>query len=416
MEIARHQPGTKITPFWNRIPAFFLYGFKPVPLILATLSGILIYLTSSFWISLILYAVVVKYSMAALQHTIEGELSPPPLSGKVIMQGYELPMVLFFILLFYIMALGSIATSVSPMLALLMLLLGFFLFPTLIMCLGISESFVFSVNPIHWMALVKSIGWPYLALYGLYLSLGGAQATIEFFVLDKVAAEVQGATWMVINSLFMIISFHMMGYVVMQYHQALQLQSPVGQEVDDSHSTPLLEKFLQEGNTAAAIEELICLVNDHPEDLDLRKKLHNYAMINQQFGVIAKHAPAYMRMLTQSGSHMEAAQLFSDSNKARISCYPDRPECYPPMFEHLKQRRHFKEAVALTKNFHKRFPANDLTPTLYLELAKLFSEDMQRDDLAKKLLNFLLNHFQTHDKISEVQQYLHLIENLSSSS
>ncbi|MGD8909231.1 MAG: hypothetical protein PVI92_07765, partial [Chromatiales bacterium] len=86
------------------------------------------------------------------------------------------------------------------------------------------------------------------------------------------------------------------------------------------------------------------------------------------------------------------------------------------MLENLKQRRHFKEAVALTKDFHKRFPANDLTPGLYLALAKLFSEDMQRDDLAMKLLNFLLNHFQTHELIPEVRQYLRLIENLSPSS
>jgi tetratricopeptide (TPR) repeat protein len=416
MEIARHRPETKITPFWNRIPAFFLYGFKPVPLILATLSGILIYLTSSIWISVILYAVVVKYSMAALQHTIEGELSPPPFSNKVIVQGYGLPMALFFILLLYTLALGSIAGSVSPLLALLMFLLGLFLFPALVMCLGISESFTFSVNPIHWMALVKSIGWPYLALYGLYLSFGGAQATIEIFVLDKIAAEIRVSVWMAINSLFMIITFHLMGYVVMQYQQKLQLQPPAGREADDNHSTPLLEKFLQEGNAAAAAGELACLVNDHPSDLDLRKRLHNYAMVNQQFSVIAKYAPAYMRLLLQSGQHTEAAQVFSDCNKAKITCYPERAECYPIMFENLKQRRQFKEAVALMKDFHKRFPANDLTPTLYLELAKLFSEDLQRDDLAKKLLNFLLNHFKTHEKISQVQHYLRLIEGLSTSA
>ena len=79
--------GNEIPPFWSRIPAFFLYGLKPVPLLLAAGAGILIYLTNSFWISLILYAVAVKYSMTSLQHTLRGELSPPPLSGPVINQG-----------------------------------------------------------------------------------------------------------------------------------------------------------------------------------------------------------------------------------------------------------------------------------------------------------------------------------------
>jgi hypothetical protein len=413
MEIDSRHPGVGITPFWSRIPAFFLYGLKPVPLVLAVLSGLLIYLTSSFWILLILYAVAVKYSMAALQHTMRGELSPPPLYADVIIQGYELPLALFFILLLYVLALGSIAGSVSPLLALLMWLLGIFLFPALIMCLGISESFTFSANPIHWMALVKSIGWPYLALYGLYLSLGGAQATIEYFVLDKVSEGIRGSAWMVINTIFMIISFHLMGYVLLQYHRELQLQPPAGEVDDEPHSTPLLEKFIQEGNTAAAIEELICLVKDHPDDLDLKKKLHNYAMLNQEFTVVGKYAPSYMRMLTQSGNQAGVAQLFIDCQKAGIACFPDRPDCYLPVFEILKQRGQFKDAVTFTKNFHKRFPENELTPALYLELAKLFSENMQRDDLSKKLLLFILDRFRSHEKIPEVQQYLRLITSLS---
>lgn len=407
--------GNDIPPFWSRIPAFFLYALKPVPLLLAAVSGVLIYLTSSFWVMLILYAVAVKYSMESLQHTMRGELSPPPLNGRVLIQGYELPLFLFFILLLYILALGSIAGSVSGILALLLYLAGLLLFPALIMCLGISESFGFSVNPIHWMSLVRAIGWPYLALYGLYLSFGGAQATLQYFILDKVGEEIRAPVWMSINTLFMIISFHMLGYVILQYHRELETPAPQGADDSDSLSTPLLDKFIREGNSAAAAEELRALVNDHPEDADLRKKLHNYAMINRQFDVVTRHAPGYMGMLTRMGKYTEAAQLFSDCIASGTPCHPDRPEAYLPIFEVLKQRREHKNAAALTKGFHKRFPGSDYTPSLYLELARLFSEEMQRDDLALKLLQFLLEHFRDHDRIDDVRRYLDLIENLSAS-
>jgi hypothetical protein len=407
--------GNHVPPFWSRIPAFFLYSLKPVPLLLAVVSGGLIYLTSSFWVTLILYAVAVKYSMEALQHTMQGELSPPPLNGRVIVQGYELPLFLFFILLLYILALVSIAGSMSVILALLLYLAGLLLFPALIMCLGISESFAFSINPINWISLVSAIGWPYLALYGLHLSLGGAQGTLEYFILDKVGAEIRAPVWMTINTLFMIIGFHMMGYVILQYHRELQTPAPAGADAADSLTTPLLDKFIREGNSAAAVEELRSLIHDHPDDPELRKKLHNYAMLNQQFDVVARHAPGYMQMLTRAGKPTDAAQLFSDCVASGTTCYPERPDVYLPVFGILKQRRRFKDAVALSMGFHKRFPGSEHTPPLYFELARLFSEELQRDDQARKLLRFLLEHFQDHDRIADVRQYLDLIERLSAS-
>jgi hypothetical protein len=69
MDIIGYSKETNITPFWNRIPTFFLYGFKSIPLLLAVLSGILLYMFSNIWPSMILYAIGVKYSMAALSHT-----------------------------------------------------------------------------------------------------------------------------------------------------------------------------------------------------------------------------------------------------------------------------------------------------------------------------------------------------------
>ncbi len=416
MEINSRQQGVQITPFWNRIPAFFLYGLKPIPLLLAILTGVLLALIPSFWIAVILYAVTVKYSMAALQYTMEGELSPPPLNDKVIVQDYGLPIALFFILLLYGLGVISIASSTSPILALLTMLLGLFLFPAMIMCLGITGSFTFSANPINWIALAKSIGWPYLALYGLYLSFSGAQAAVEHFIPDTAAKGIQLSAWMVINTYFSIISFHMMGYVILQYHRELDTKPSSNQDASESYSTPLLEKFIQEGKSAAAIEELICLVKDNPDEIDLRKKLHNYAMINQEYSVVAKYAPAYMRRLSLAGSHSAAAQLFIDCSRADFVCHPERPDSYQPIFEILKQRGHFKEAIALTNGYHKRFPENKLTPPLYLELAKLFCEDMQRDDLAKKLLHFLLRQFKSHHKIPEVRKYLQLVDDLSAPS
>ncbi|MCU7904985.1 MAG: hypothetical protein KZQ76_03865 [Candidatus Thiodiazotropha sp. (ex Epidulcina cf. delphinae)] len=403
-----------IPPFWNRIPSFFLYGLKPVPVILSALSGLLLYLAPNFWVSFLLYAVALKYSMEALQHTMRGELAPPPITRGVLLDKYELPLTLFAVLALYLFALYSIGNSLGLTAALLLFLFGAFLFPALIMCLGISESFSFSANPLNWLTLVKRIGWGYLALYGLQISLSGAQTSVEYLVFERVDSETPAAVWMAINTLFMIISFHMMGYVILQYHQALD-EPPPAQALSDENiaGSLLLEKFIQEGNSLAATEELIALVKSEPNSLALRKKLHNYAMLNQQKEVVVEYAPAYMQLLLKRGDIASASQLFSDCLAHDNICHPRLPSVYLPIFINLKQRRCFQDAIALAKGFHKRFPANEHTPNLYLELAKVFCEEQQRDDLAKKLLHYLLKTFHGHQKTAEVESYLKLLESLT---
>lgn len=164
-----------IQPFWNKIPSFFLYGLRPIPVIISTVSGLILFLLPNFWTSFLLYAIAVKYSMEALQHTMRGTLSPPPLSYDVLFDRYELPLMLFAVLTLYMLALSSISNSLGLTTALILFLVGAFLLPALIMCLGMSESFMFSANPLQWLILVKRIGWAYLALYGLQISLTGAK-------------------------------------------------------------------------------------------------------------------------------------------------------------------------------------------------------------------------------------------------
>ncbi|MCU7873566.1 MAG: hypothetical protein KZQ91_12565 [Candidatus Thiodiazotropha sp. (ex Lucinoma borealis)] len=406
-----------IQPFWNKIPSFFLYGLRPIPVIISTVSGLILFLLPNFWTSFLLYAIAVKYSMEALQHTMRGTFSPPPLSYDVLFDRYELPLMLFAVLALYMLALSSISNSLGLTTALILFLVGAFLLPALIMCLGMSESFMFSANPLQWLILVKRIGWAYLALYGLQISLTGAQASMEYFAVVHLDSSGLAAVWMGINTTFTIISFHVMGYVILQYHQALDEPPPI-QLLDTNNETtsPLLEKFVQEGNTLAACEELIGLIKSDPDNIELRKKLHNYAMLNQQKAIVAKYAPAYMQLLLEHGDTASASQLFSDSLANDTLCYPRQPSLHLPVFINLKQRALFKDAAALAKDFHKRFPDNESTPALYLELAKMFCEEMQRDDLAKKLLQFLLRKFDGHEKIPEVRNYLSLVENLSEQS
>ncbi|MCG8426452.1 MAG: energy-coupling factor transporter transmembrane protein EcfT [Chromatiales bacterium] len=411
----------KITPFWNRIPLFFLYGLYPGPLFFAIGLGIVALFLSSWWAYLILYAMATKYSMAALQQTARGKLEPPEMNSETLVNGYGLPLTLFFIFLLYFSFLGSLASSMGYFVTLIVYGLGVFLFPAMIICLGISESLTFSINPANLINLVRAIGWPYLALYGMIFSLGGAQSTLESFALADTDTDTMIAMWLSINTIFSIIGFHMMGYVAMQYHEELGEPEPDS----DSHEntsprvmagSPLLDQFISEGNTAAATAELRALIQQDPENMELRRRLHNYALVTNQPDALKRNAKELMEQAVKCQKTVVATQVFSDCRDQGLLCHPDRADAHLPILKELRAQRRFKDAVALAKGFHTRFPDNEDTPAVYLELARVFSEDLQRDDLADQLLSFVLKHFAQHPVTVEAKQYLEVIKQLNQSN
>ena len=102
-------PGTAlITPFWNRIPRFFLYGLHPNALILIGVLFSASYIFGGPLINLVYYIVIIKYASEGLQHTVEGHLTPPQLSVEVINENFELPFKLFIVYLCYFHALAHL--------------------------------------------------------------------------------------------------------------------------------------------------------------------------------------------------------------------------------------------------------------------------------------------------------------------
>lgn len=406
--------GIIITPFWNRIPHFFLYGLNPLPLAFSMGLGLGSYLLSAWWSYLILYAIAIKYSMACLQFTVRGDVKPPGLTSEVLLDKYELPLMLFFAVVLYTSMLGSIIGSIGFLAGIAFYSLGIILFPAIIICLGLSEQLLFSINPLNLIGLVRAIGWPYLALFGLLFFLGIAQSTFESIFLPNVTSEVASAIWLTINTVFSIISFHMMGYVAMQYHEAIGEPEPEilksTQATSDHDGLDLLQQFINEGNTAAATEELRCLIKSQPNNLDLRRRLHNYTLVTNQPDIMRRNAANLMRVAVEQGKPNIAAQVFSECRERKQLCHPKMAACYLPVLKALRSQGKLKDAVAFAKDFHARYPGNEHVPFVYLELAKIFSEEMQRDDLAQRLLRFTLASYKTHALSADVQKYLDVVE------
>jgi hypothetical protein len=410
----------RITPFWNRVPQLFLYGLRPRPLILAGVLAAVSALLGSGLVELILGLVVIKYAMAALQETAEGYLVPPKLSYAVLVENYQLPIKLYVLVVGWFFLYGAVSASAGPFFSLALFVIGMLLFPAVVISLVMTESFLYAVNPLNGAALVRRIGWPYLIMFGFLFLFGIAEESVQTLFLERVSKDLLAPMWFAIDALFTIIMFHLMGYVLFQYHEELGSAKPAalaetGEELAGVGS-PLLEKFIAEGNVAAATEEFAGLIKDNPHDLALRRRLYVYLISTDQHARLDKYLPAYFSALLDAGAIGDATKLYLDSVQRDQPFAPRRPGDYLPLMRELKTRRSARQAVKLAGGFHKRFPRAPETPQVYSEMARILSEDLLQDELAAKALKYVLKHFPQDAHIGEIRSQLALLEKLGDGS
>lgn len=66
----------------------------------------------------------------------------------------------------------------------------------------------------------------------------------------------------------------------------------------------------------------------------------------------------------------------------------------------------------MINGFHKSFPGSNEVVDAYILGAKICCEDLERDDLAKKLLEYVLKKHPSHPRAIEANQYLEQILSL----
>ena len=213
-----------IQPFWERMPQTFAYGFNGAAI--AVVAGFaIVSVLGSYLPGLLSLAVwvfclmaVYKFSYEVLVWTAKGHLAPP--------DGYALGVsdsVFWQQLLMWFVLYGALfwLSRIVPF-PLWLVLLGLVVLatPVMIMILAIDQNIGAALNPASWFAVMGRVGIPYLLLviflFLMIISRQYAGSWLGFLppFLGRLVAEMVG-------NYFMVIMFHMMGYVVYQYHEKL---------------------------------------------------------------------------------------------------------------------------------------------------------------------------------------------------
>lgn len=419
-----------VTPFWQRIPKFFVYPAQPGPLIYlgalaaASIFGllstlILIVVELALWITFLRYAFVV------LEHTSFGHLEPPKTLSDVNRSDDKRPYKQIGAFLILGIVAGVVQVMLTPLLGGLATLGSMLVqatLPAVIMLIAISDDFGHALNPASIIHTIQRIGLPYLALCFFLVSLSASSG----WTIQHLGPHMP--RWLLLPFVnfvamyFILIMYNMMGYVLYQNHEALGLEVQVDFAVsaESAHRkggidplTHELNGLLSEGNVMGALELLRDRVNKDWENNDLHDRFHKLLMTTERKDEATTHGKQYIAKLLNEKKLGRVLDIYDDCLKLD----PDFRGTEANNIYHLASTAHSvrraKLALAIMRQFDKRNPGHPDIPAVYLLAAKILHEDLRDDRSAQALLAQICTKYPEHPQRVKAEEYLEFMRKVA---
>ena len=414
----RAEAKTEIVPFWNRLREITLYPAHPHALLtigVLALCHLVGHLPFGFILDLFVWIAVYKYAFECLRATADGRMEPPELAVSVEdslgWDQIKLQVIFLVLNVAAFLLLGPIGGVIVTIILAVAL-------PGAIMSLAMDQNLLLALNPGTWFAILARMGWPYLAVAALYFVFTVSEHTAQRLVTPLLPPIISEIVFYFIAHYVIVATFHLMGYLIYQYHEE------VGYE--PAAASPTLKRIADPDQSL--LDEAAQLVRDgKPEDAaDVLR-----AEIRGRGGSEAVHAQ-YRKILGVLGRRDE--QLAHDREWIAVLLAQDKDrravdvarECLDldPAFElanaddvaRVAQKAvdlgSTQVALKLLSAFIKSHPRHRDVPRNALLAARVLAERMGKDDVARKLLDQVVERFPNDALASEIAVYRAFLDKL----
>ncbi len=425
MESELIQNRGEIEPFWLRIPKFFAYPAQSSVLwvmIGFSLLQALTYLPAIDWIvALLLWLAAYKYSYEVLVHTAEGHLDPPEsryMAGTDSMGLKQFFLTTGMILMVWAVAMITGSMFLTGILALFLL----FALPAAIITLAMTQNVASALNPVIWISLISRVGLPYLiVVFFLFLMVSG-MGTLEAFIVpdDKTTFILMRPVFYFIDFYFMVAMFHLMGYMIYQYHEELGVEVKAHVERPSVRAAapdePLIAEtkaMIQDGNLTEAVEKIGNVIRRQGGTQDLHEHYRKLLRLSGNTQGQLEHAELYIPVLLEALElPYKAVDVVADCYRAKPSFTLSNPKYITTIAEHADRKGLHKLALQLTSGFAKRFPNHPDIPRNYFLAARILSDKMGEDTKALGIMHSLLKKYPDHPLQPQIRQYAQTLENI----
>ncbi len=412
-----------IEPFWTRLPKFFTYPFSLQPLALIIILSIASLILSKLSIiglllKIVLWGILFKYSFSALKATAHGDLTPPGITSKTISEDFMqvFKQIAIYIIIGFIFA--WLIPTAGIIVAVLFLIFALLYVPAIIILLVTTKSLLHAVNPVVFTRLAFRIGRGYFLMYFFLFLLGSAPAILGQYIMKFLPAQLFELFIGFAKNYYTIISYHLMGYVILQYHEEVGYQVDYEdfkesvvkpKEIEEDESTNMLNRvniMIKDGKLDDAISFIKDTTKTHPiTNITLSERYLNLLIMKKQKPAMLKHCITHLDLLAHENIKIKACELYA-------KCLAMNKEFIPTSFALFKiggwlnETGKTKESIRTYNRMIKAFPNDALVPKAYYRCAQIFHDRMMDPSRAKKILSALIKKYPEHEIIPQVKNYL----------
>ncbi len=410
------RPPAAPEPFWQRLRAITLYPvrgpalYSLVALTLCTLTGML---PGIGWLLvLVTWLAVYRYAFEILRETANGRMeSPEHTLGSSDGTVYRL-IALVLLMGFFV---GLVAAFLGPVAAIAALALVVFLQPGCVISLAMDGSLRKAANPVTSLTLAGRIGAPYLAAFALLFVIQASALKAGEWVhrwLPPILGDV-ALTFFTIWGLFA--AFHLMGYLVYQYHEVLGFEPEGAPEAlsrfdPDQGLLDEAEKFVRDGHPAEALQVLRSAVRSRAVGLPVHELYQRLLRTADRPDELREHTRQYISRLVTEKQDRKALALLREALDADPDFTPAQPEYAMQLAERARLGGQFQLASDALQAMLRAWPRAAEAPQWALQAALILSERHGRDAEAAQLLEQALQRCEDEEQQRRLQAALKAIQ------
>jgi len=427
-----------IEPFWKHLPSFFAYPFSLYPLILIislSIAGLIgLKLAQSLVINLglagliwsagifgILVGILLKYSYEALNATARGDLTPPQINAKTISDNFTIVFKQIALIFIVTAVIGFISSKFGMIFGYILYFSFKLFFYSMIILLVTTNSLIYALNPLTFIQLTFRIGWGYLLMYIFLFILGDAPFYVSLFLIRLIPQNINFIIlgYYISFCYYTIIAYHLMGYVLLQYHSEIGYEINYEDFKDPSTKTAapqqedaqqiILKKanvMIQDGKLEEAVEFIGNQTGSGGiTNLALSERYHNLLKMTKRKQEFMKHCITHLDLLGQANQKMKTCQLFAKCLAADKKFTPAAATLFK-IGDWLNESGKIKAAIGTYSRLTKAYPDDALVPKAYFRSAQIFNDRLMKPDQAKKILEAIMNKFPDHEIILKARAYL----------
>lgn len=287
----------------------------------------------------------------------------------------------------------------------------------MIILLVSTNSLLHAINPLLFVRMAWRIGWGYLLMYFFLILLLGAPAALEKYVIFYLPAVLHVTIITMIKSFYTIISYNLMGYVILQYHEKIGYQveaddeplvsgeAAAGENVRSKISNRV-DVLIKEGE----IDKAISVIKEETEegeitDPELAERYFKLLKIKGPVEDMLEHGGRYIDMLAKANKKETLCEVYLEC-LSKNGGFTPAPATLIKIAGSLNETGRPKEAVQTYNKFVKSNPKSNLVPKAYFLGSNIINEKFKNPRKASTILNGLIKKYPGNEIVPYAERYL----------